>query len=343
MGLNNNMEGQFTGLIDDPRTPLEKLKDYKHEETVFSLAMGSPVVWEEKTKDQWKKYSTRNQDGSTSCVAQASAKALEVFLKNVYSATPIYNNRANYPQKGMWMGDAGDILRKLGTKLESEVKSQLINDEQMEALGKTFTDTQKIFSYITINEKNFDGIVQQIANGNPVLLITHCRYDEYTDIPEYKGGQAELGHCICATDYTLYQGKKYIVIDESWGHGISMFDDKRLISEDFLKARIDGAMYFVITDSTPKPEKPHHVFNSNLVYGDKNEEVKWLQKVLVYEGFLKPIFITGYFGDITFSAVRKWQESHYEEILKPAGIKQGNASGKVLNYSRTYLNKIYGV
>lgn len=335
------MEQQFTGLIDDPRTTLEKLRDYKHEETVFSLAMGNPIIWEEKNKDKWKRYSTRNQDGSTSCVAQASAKALEVFLKNIYSATPIYNNRTNYPQKGMWLGDAGNILKKIGTKLESEVKSQLINDEQMEALGKTFDNTQKIFSYITINEKNFDGIVQQIANGNPVLLITHCRYDEYTDIPEYKGGPTELGHCICATDYTLYQGKKYIVIDESWGHGISMFDDKRLISEDFLKARIDGAMYFVITDNTPKPEKPNHTFNVNMVYGDKNEDVKWLQKVLVYEGFLKPIFTTGYFGDITFSAVRKWQEAHYHEILKPAGLK--TASAKVLNFSRDYLNRVYSV
>lgn len=347
MGV-NNMDKQFTGLIDDPRSDLEKLKDWKHEETIFSLAMGAPIVWEEKTPDKWKRYSTRNQDGSTSCVPQAFCKGYEVYTGKVLSATPLYNNRPNYPQKGSYPQAIAEYFRKVGTTLESDVPSQNINDNMMDSYGKDFSKytLYKIEGYSTLkNPRNFDEIVASVANGNPVHLTIHASYREYCqDIPKYLGDPKELGHEVVVTDYFLYNGVQVLKEDESWGRGISSFDDQRLLTREFIENRCDNAVTIYLKP-LPKPsdEKPQHVFNVSMVYGDKNEEVKWLQKVLVYEGFLKPIFITGYFGDITFSAVRKWQEKHYEEILKPAGIKQGGATGKVLTFSRAYLNKEYGV
>jgi hypothetical protein len=77
----------------------------------------------------------------------------------------------------------------------------------------------------------------------------------------------------------------------------------------------------------------------DLKYGQKGEEIKALQIALKKEGlFEEPS--TGYFGLLTFQAVKSFQEKYKNEILYPFGFKKG--TGFVGIATRTKLNELYG-
>jgi len=82
-----------------------------------------------------------------------------------------------------------------------------------------------------------------------------------------------------------------------------------------------------------------HDFLRDLKYGQKGEEIKALQIALKKEGlFEEPS--TGYFGLLTFQAVKSFQEKYKNEILYPFGFKKG--TGFVGIATRTKLNELYG-
>ncbi|KKQ98957.1 MAG: hypothetical protein UT25_C0007G0012, partial [Parcubacteria group bacterium GW2011_GWC1_39_12] len=51
---------------------------------------------------------------------------------------------------------------------------------------------------------------------------------------------------------------------------------------------------------------------------------KSLQTVLLNEGVYPSGLITGYFGQMTFEAVKRFQEKYSSEILVPADLTSGN-------------------
>src|SRR3989304_8108264 len=103
------------GALVDDRSASAKALDYTLEETVSAP---EPVTWIEKVPTQWKRYNIRNQTTSSSCVAQTVAKMLEIIYKQkpgesvVFSATPVYRQRSNYPGEGMIGINALDIAKK---------------------------------------------------------------------------------------------------------------------------------------------------------------------------------------------------------------------------------------
>jgi peptidoglycan hydrolase-like protein with peptidoglycan-binding domain len=57
--------------------------------------------------------------------------------------------------------------------------------------------------------------------------------------------------------------------------------------------------------------KPQHVFLVNMSFGQTNEEIKFLQNVLKYEGlFPTNVESTGYYGPVTQKAVGQFQIKH---------------------------------
>jgi murein DD-endopeptidase MepM/ murein hydrolase activator NlpD len=82
-----------------------------------------------------------------------------------------------------------------------------------------------------------------------------------------------------------------------------------------------------------------HDFLRDLKYGQKGEEIKALQIALEKEGLFKGL-PTGYFGCLTFQAVKSFQEKYKNEILYPFGFKKG--TGFVGIVTRTKLNELYG-
>lgn len=73
------------------------------------------------------------------------------------------------------------------------------------------------------------------------------------------------------------------------------------------------------------PRAPVWRWSQNLSLGMRGEKVKALQQILIDRGVWgePEVGPTGYFGPITKSALKKFQEKHAPEILEPLGLKKG--------------------
>lgn len=284
------MEIEFNlGIAEDPRSAEEKAKDFKHSDTAGDVI----VEWKEKL--DWKKYTPREQDGSLSCCGQSAAKAIEIVKGGVQSAHPIYRSRSNFPDGGMYLANVGECSKKVGTTTELLDPSQFQNETKMNRDIAVQTPT-KIAGYAFPKHKDIEEIAQAIELHGQCLLIFHCNKSEWIDIPKFLDKEINFGHCICAVDYFLWHGQKVILIEDSTGH-FNSFDKngQRLITEDFLLKRCDGAMYLI-------PSK--FQFTKTLKYGMKDPDVKELQRVL-------SVIQTGYFGKLTLEAVKGFQLKHH--------------------------------
>ena len=131
------------GVVDDPRVDEQKEKDYQHCE-IASGEKKVKVRWVEKEPAKFRKFPIRNQDGSSSCVAQSTAKVLGInnFLEEKefveLSAKDIYMRRRN-DGGGMWGTDAMDkqaqsiIGEKAGPR--SSVVIVLADNNEFEKYG----------------------------------------------------------------------------------------------------------------------------------------------------------------------------------------------------------------
>lgn len=314
------------GLIEDPRSEEEKTKDYQHEE----VYMASKLNWD-RSLDGCPVYSVRDQDGSSSCVAQSGAKALETILGQVMSAHPIYRRRKNFSNLGMWLQDCGDIIRNLGTTTESIDPSQGLSEQEM---NKDITVDTLIsgFNYAFCND--IDQIAQAIERYKHCLVTIGFNYDEYVEFekPISNGKPANSYHCLCAIYYfTDENGEKCIVADESWGAN----HKRRIFTESYLNARKTGAMYFL-----PKPapiDKPKFTFQNPMSFGQSNYSIKMLQDILRYEGLFS-VKSTGFFGTITANALLKWQIKHQVASPEELNALKGQRAG-VKTIAK--LNEIY--
>ena len=318
---------QLLGLIDDPRSELEKAKDYQFEE-IYSFGK---LNWD-KTIDSCPVYSVRDQDGSSSCVAQSAAKALEVILGQVMSAHPIYRRRSNFPNQGMWLQDCGEIIRKLGTTTENLDPSQKLSEAEMNK--DVLVDTPILgFNYAFCSD--IDQIAQAIESYKQCFVTIGFNYDEYVNAekPVSNGLKPNAYHCLCAIYYfTDENGEKCIVAEESWG----VSHTRRIFTESYLNARKTGAMYFI-----PKPapiDKPKFTFQNPMSFGQSNYSIKMLQDILRYEGLFS-VKSSGFFGTITANALFKWQVKHQVASPEELNSLKGQRAG-VKTIAK--LNEIYG-
>lgn len=351
----------YNGAHIDTRPVEAKLKDYHFGETVAAAA---PVNWTEKTK--YRSFPIFDQDGSGSCVAQTMAKLMGIMywlLNGVYvhfSATHVYQRRFNKPDGGMAGVDAFDIARK-GVTLEALVPSQKMSDAEMDAVkieaykeevGKVFA----LSNYLTIPVRDIEtvaSIIQQTGKGVMVwFYFKSAEWDKdpsvkYPDLDLYAASTAR--HSVAAVDYTLYKGKKAIVIDDSWGPNAGNGSGQRVIDEDFFKTRNWFAAYpinFKFQEGspaptpsptpTPTPTKPTYNFTKQLKFipwdTSKNQpadmvahnaqkpDVTALQDCLKYLGlFPSNIQSTGYFGAITKDAVLAFQKRYNIDMVGEVG------------------------
>ena len=291
-----------SGVISDPRPIEEQAKDYTHEE----VASAVPLNWNRDISGA-PAYSIRDQDGSSSCVEQASQKAVETITGVVTSAHPNYRRRSNYPAEGMYLQDAGQLQVNQGTTTEALDPSQN--------------------NYVMVNIKNIDDIATAIET------YKHCIITIQSSMPEWNVVQPVVmpnepitfGHGICGVYYfTTPTNQKAILIDENWG---TENIERRILTEDFLKARGTGAMYFISGVLPPTP-KPQFIFQTTLLYGNSNYSVKELQDCLKYFGFF-PLNIpsTGNYLSITAQAVLKWQLANNVDTVQALNNLQGKSFG----------------
>lgn len=322
------------GALIDQRDSVERQKDYKFEEMVASA---NPVNWQAKPREQWRKFPIFNQNGSGSCVAQTGAKLLGInySLKNNgdyvhFSATDIYQRRSNKPQGGMFAVDAFSILTK-GVTLEELARSQSMTDAQMDGMQiapykRRVGDVFKIGNYVALPTADIDTIASTIeTTGKGVMVWFYFTYDEWTNEPFIKDpnlsliGSNTVRHSVTAVDYTIWNGKKALVIEDSWGRQFG-WDGQRVITEDFFKARNYYAGYALDFDFTEKPDEPvKYQFTKPLEFSTKVEyldEVKPLQDFLKQQGtFPQNISSTGYYGAVTAKAVLQWQLNNVDKFI----------------------------
>jgi hypothetical protein len=199
------------------------------------------------------------------------------------------------------------------------------------------------------------------------MVWFYFKGDEWTDMPTVKYPELVLNagdtarHSVTAVDFTLYQGKKALIIEDSWGKLFGL-NGQRIISEDFFRARNWFAAYpinFAFDDQTqpqpqpsPGPTKPKYTFTKPLVFiawnviknqpadpalnESQKTDVVALQDILKYEGrFPANIASTGYYGAITAKAVDSFQRAHQvaplSELDALRGRRVGDKTIKVLN------------
>lgn len=302
------------GALIDERSEEEKDKDYRFDEIVAAV---EPVVWVEKAPEAWRKFPIFSQNGSGSCVAQTLRKLYGVYLwLNTgfwvdISASHIYQRRANRPAGGMSGRNAFEIAQK-GTTLEQFAPSEKMNDSQMDAvkvipfmekIGETF----KLGRYVTVSPTDIDTVASIIQKtGKAVMVWFFFTRPEWTNMPVILNPNLKLRatntlrHSVAAVDFCLHQGKKCLIIDDSWGLEAAI-NGQRVITEEFFNARNFFAAHFQnFAFEEGVSDKPSY-----------SGTIISLQKCLRYEG-LFPInvdFIEN-FGPITKKALGQFQVRH---------------------------------
>lgn len=351
----DTLTGTFHALRD-PRTEDQKKTDFTHEDVLT----GSIPQWIQAktiiTLDQ------RYQSTSTSCIPQSGAKAITKFTGIVATALPVFDSRSNFPQPAMFLQEACDLYKNLGTDTEAKYPSQNMTDDQMNAMKVAFANLPfKIASYYTLPSGtdpafNMDLYAEALDLGHVLLIGLESNADEYNYIPVVNGA-VTFSHCVSchSSNYILHVGgtmaeEKCLVIDDS-ANAYSSINGQRILTETFIKARVWGVVAFVplVPPTTPAPAtpvKPVHTFDTTKEYQYVQgapqvyaPEVLALQQCLAYLGFFKPALINGYFGPQTKLSVINFQNTDKDFILVPAGLT--NATGIVSYHTLTYLNSLF--
>jgi len=294
----------YLGARDDQSTA-QKAKNYNFNEVV---ATAGPVTWVEKTQDQWKKFPIRDQDGSGQCVVMTYAKECSIYFKEKYgvyvefSSSYPYQYRTSPSLSGCSSTDIYSVFPKLGNVFESFMPSQKINDAGAMSVKKEsyFDDLAKVYKFSRISmPTSFELVASTLeATGRAVMVWFRFSHDEWTNMPTVLPQPTTSGHSVTVVDYVLFNGKKYLVIDDSWGLAYAM-NGQRLISEEYFNARCFLTSYLM----------NFRVQNNDLVSRPKFDgSIASMQDCLKWEG-LFPVNVdsTGVIGNVTTQALISFQ------------------------------------
>lgn len=365
----------FLGALDDPRAPEEQAKNYSFAEIV-GLANANPVQWVEKQRPTgnqyelnaktWRKFPVRNQDGSGSCVAQTLAKLMGILaylrfgIFIVFSAGHIFMQRKNRPASGMWADDAYQIAQK-GVTLEEFLPSMNKDDSALDSAYISELHKKMglaISNYIWLPVGDIEAVASVIQTTKKGVMNWHrFAVSEWLAVPKVLVQNPPNHHSIAGVDFTLYEGEKAIVIDESWGDTFG-FDGQRVLKESWYKARNTHASYpmdFKFDGNVPTP--PKEKFLKTLIYIEldlktqeipahlvatheaQKADVVRLQDVLKKEGLMPSnIASTGLYQELTRKAVKAFQ---YKYAVAPA-LELEEVNGKrVGQKTLDKLNALY--
>lgn len=339
----NTNEQIKTGALLDLRTEDEKSMDWQHDE-LFAGAL--PVVWKEKTFADVKRYSPRNQYMSLSCVANGGAIMLESAEKKetgktiVFSHKDLYIRRANKPYGGM---NLPDILKLLvqGGAYESQVPSMglsetPINEEYPvtnDIKQARATHAQDAYVYVA---RDADSVARVLEMGYPLIAFwyfseANSYYEWWTNIARIVSNSLglydkdALHHQASIVDYGMMNGVKGFFEQDSAGVGTGAGEHKdlRFVPIDFFNIRNYGLAYTIDKKNLDfsQPEKPKYKFTRSLKVGMDGDDVKELQKILVYENCMKLNSPTIHFRGATLAGVKALQLKYKDEILTPVGLK----------------------
>ena len=344
-------EENLGGLLNDPRPLIEKEKDYLAEE-IFEF---SPHVWKERNEKDWRKYPIFNQDGSSSCVSMAVSKAMgieNVIEENKFvhfSARDIYTRRKNFPYKGMYFQNGMEIASKSGSTIEQLMPSQKLQETDMNRSYDRTNLTEQValpgkmggYFRLPIDIDKIAKVIESTKKG--ILLGVKFGPNEWNrKVPKVliSYSQSKYGHAVVATNAILYNGKRSLIIEDSWGPNKGI-NGRRILTEDWFETnKVIFAGYFQKLDNKWRDkEKPSSVkcyFEKDLRRGQQTLQVEKLQEVLQLEELFPINVITsGWYGPITAKAVlafqKKYKVASIEELESLAGRRVGLQTRQTLN------------
>ena len=317
-----------------------------HTEEIFK-SYPSPN-WIEKKPSEWRRFEPiRNQSTSSSCVAHSLALALgiENYLEEgrfeVLSARFIYaRGYVAETGGGMYYLQALEIARKEGTCLEQQMPSLGLDENAMRRRDDETPNVRWVAQIYKANSYIFlpldidviAGIIEQTKKG--ILLGTRFNSGGFSKPEVVLDKNGIYGHAVTATDYTLYNGKRALIFQNSWGRDNWGINGLGIITEEQFKNGVVLAAYLIDFRYEPqKTNKPKMVINANsLKIGDRGSEVVKLQIGLQWLGYFPAKQeCTGYYGGLTRQAVREFQKNYG---LQVTGIADLNTIEK--------FNEIFG-
>lgn len=255
------MENEIYIGARDTQTAEQKALNFKFEEVC--RAAGA-VNWVEKLRSEWRSFPIRNQDGSSQCVCMTYSTELGIIFKQKYGVFMDFSSCYPYQQRKypQWGGctseDIYDVFPKLGSLFENYMPSQNIGESACMKVPKLsyYDDLAKTFKVKRISLPiNFETVASTIQEtGKGVMVWFSFDHSEWTNIPEIKVTNPTGGHSVTAVDFTLKDGKKYLVIQDSWGLQYAM-NGLRLISEEYFNARCYSASYLMTFQTLDTSDK----------------------------------------------------------------------------------------
>lgn len=324
----------YTGAIEDPRGQEELVKDWRHEEV---LGMGA-FEWKENPIPN---YTKRNQDGSYACGGFSGAKALGINnLKDrgqYVDLDPnyIYQKRVNKTD-GMFLQDLLDIMCKHGAPEDRELRADNKSQPELDRITYSKEQEQQALqyrgkSYVARMPMNIDEVARVISMGHTPIGLVRCNIREWTSEPVIIDGlNVDLSHFVPFVGATLRNGKKTLIVDDSWGSSFGP-NGLRFISEEFFNKRFIQVGYCVDLENSK------HRFTSPLRFGMmNNQDVRALQDRLKQDGFLsRAIPTTGNYLQLTAQAVYRFQVANkiapMEELNRLGGRVVGPKTIEFLN------------
>ena len=263
-------EESYIGAIDN-QTQEQKDKNYKFSEICTAPF---PVVWHEKPQSDWTHYEIRDQDGSGQCVCMTYSTELGIIFNQKYgkfidfSSSYPYQARKYAYQSGCTSEDVYSVFPKIGNVYESFMPSQKMSDSEAMLVTKEnyYGDLALTYKVARISLPiDFETVASTIqATGKGVMVWFKFNPSEWTDKPFVSDKPITSGHSVTAVDFTLVDGKKYLIIQDSWGLAYAM-KGLRLISEEYFNARCFLASYlmsFNTQNNNIIPDRPHFKLNS---------------------------------------------------------------------------------
>ena len=293
----------------DTQTNEQKARNYSFNEV---CSAPFPATWIEKLQDDWRHFPIRDQDGSGQCVCMTYATELGIIFNEKYgkfidfSSSFPYQQRKYPSQSGCTSEDIYEIFPKIGNVFEKDMPSQKMNDSQAMLVQKEkwFDDIAKTWNIKRIALPiDFELIASTIqATGKGIMVWFKFHPKEWLDIPELSDYAPTSGHSVTVVDFTLFKGKKYLVIQDSWGLKYAM-NGLRLISEEYFYERCYQAAYlmnFQTQNNETVFERPK--FDGSIVSA---------QKCFKYEGlFPANINEVENWGNITRTACIAFQKRY---------------------------------
>lgn len=358
----NHLDFSFGGIQSPP--------DYRDVNLV--AAMGMPEVMPVQYFIDLSQLPVWHQHKIGACTAHAIGKHQQknemLETNRVISLSPRFLYALVKAQDGLPAGYQGTYprmvaktLQKNGCATEKTVQNNTLGtyEDYIDLSAFPIAAYQEaknyaIKSYAFINVHNPDELKAGVLNGGVSLLLSlgqewwvnkqgMVSWAERDTVPVRPPKAIVSGHEVFVYGYDRYGGRDRFWFRNSWGDGWGRKGDSFVYFDEYERHLIEGITIVDLPDlwkeeveNLPPAEQFKHYFSRDLSYGEKSEEVRKLQIALKIIGvFAKTVKESGYFGDLTYAAVKAFQRQYN---IVTWGTPATTGYGKVGPRTRQQLN-----